>query len=86
VPDNRPSIVFQTNLHQEKEMPAVALAGAVIVESKGAMIRWKKKCEGCGWFDGSTANQTAPSRNATASSSFSCPRCKNHQTIKIQGT
>jgi hypothetical protein len=66
-------------------MPAVALTGAVIIEQKGNTIRWKKKCEKCGWVDSSTTSQSAPSRNATSSSGFSCPKCKNRQNVKIQG-
>jgi hypothetical protein len=71
---------------EEFQMPAVALSGAVVVENNGAMIRWKKKCEKCGWVDGSTTSQTSPSRNATTSTSFSCPKCKNHQSVKLQGS
>ena len=67
-------------------MPAVALTGAVIIEETGNTMRWKKKCEKCGWVDGSTTSQSAPGRSSSTTSSFSCPKCKNHQQVRIQGT
>lgn len=65
---------------------AAALQGCVIVEDQGSRIRYKKKCEKCGWVDGSTVNDYAPMKGSTRESSFYCPECKVTQKVRIQGT
>lgn len=66
---------------------AIALKGAIIIAEKGTTMVYKRKCEKCGWIDTSTVQATAPSsRNAKTSSSFSCPKCRNRQSVEIQGS
>lgn len=65
---------------------AVAISGAVIIEQKGSQMKYKKKCEKCGWVDNSTNFGGAPSKNSTLTSSFTCPKCRNNQKLAIQGT
>ena len=66
---------------------AIALSGAIIIEEKGSQMKYKRKCEKCGWVDNSTVSTSAPmSKSNTTTSHFFCPKCKNNQNIKIQGS
>lgn len=65
---------------------AIVLQGAVIIEQQGTNMKYKRKCEKCGWIDGSTVSSSSPSKNSKTNSTFSCPKCKNNQRIEIQGT
>jgi hypothetical protein len=65
---------------------AVVLSGAVIIKQEGSQITYKNKCEKCGWVDSSTTTTSAPNKNSTRSTSFTCQKCRNDQRILIQGT
>lgn len=65
---------------------AVALSGAVIIEQKGSQMKYKRKCEKCGWVDSSTVSTSAPFKNSTTTTHFFCLKCKNKQKIVIQGS
>lgn len=67
-------------------MMAVVLSGAILIEQKGSQIKFKEKCEKCGWISSSTVTMGAPSKNSISSSYFLCPKCKNNQKRAIQGT
>jgi len=63
----------------------VALEGCVIVDTDGAMITYKKKCEKCGKVQPGTVtigNQSS----GTLTTSFICIYCGNQQDIKIQNS
>lgn len=64
----------------------VALSGAVIIEQKGSRVKYKKKCEKCGYVDSATVDGQAPGKNTKTGSNFSCPKCRNNQKIVLQGT
>jgi len=66
-------------------MSAVALKGAVIIEQQGTRMKYKRKCEKCGWVDNSTISTSVPSKNSKSTTSFSCPKCRNNQKVEIQG-
>jgi len=65
---------------------AVALSGAVIIQQQGSSLKYKKKCEKCGWVDNSTVSTSSPSKNSTSTTYFTCPKCRNNQKIMIQGS
>jgi len=63
----------------------VAAAGAVVVEQPQPgrnSFRYKKKCEHCGWIDGSTSMGHA-GNGSKLYSSFHCPKCKEHQPVEL---
>ncbi len=66
---------------------AVALSGAVIIEQKGSQMKYKRKCEKCGWVNTSTVTTGSPmNKTNTTTSYFSCPKCRNNQKIVIKGS
>lgn len=67
-------------------MPAVALQGAVIIEQQKTSLKYKRKCEKCGWVENGYVSALIPGRGAKTSSQFYCPKCKNNQKVTIQGT
>lgn len=70
---------------QESEM-AVALSGAVILDQSGTRLKYKRKCESCGWVDGGSVSTSAPRKGSKVTSGFQCTKCKAKQKIVIQGT
>lgn len=71
----------------EHQYSAVALKGAVIteVDSITKTLKYKRKCETCGFVDNSTYRCNIPV-SGTTTSSFLCTKCKNVQEIAIQGS
>lgn len=67
-------------------MPAVALQGAVIIEQQKTSLKYKKKCEKCGWVENGTSSMFVPSKGSKTTTQFMCPKCKNSQKVTIQGT
>lgn len=64
----------------------VAEQGCIIVEDKGTMMKFKKKCERCGFVKtGGGTLTTAPRKFQKRTSSFKCPKCKNMQKVVIGG-
>ena len=65
---------------------AVAETNAVIVQDDfEGHISYKKKCDVCGWIDGSTQVVTLATVNDSGmSSSFYCPTCKEQRTVKLK--
>jgi len=64
---------------------AVALCGAVVTETNGTQMTYKKKCEKCGNVEPGETRTSAPSKSSKLTSSFMCSKCRNQQKIEIQG-
>lgn len=64
---------------------AFALSGAVIVEQRGSMINYRKKCEYCGHVEGGGTTTSAPSSGNVMTSSFLCEKCRTSNEVRIQG-
>lgn len=64
---------------------AVALSGAVIVEQRGSLINYRRKCERCGHVEGGGTTTQAPSSGNTSVSSFRCQKCHTQTEVRIQG-
>lgn len=65
---------------------AVAIQGAVILEQKGNMMKYCKKCERCGFVESNIKTNTQqPGSHGKLTTSFQCPKCKNNQRVEIQG-
>jgi len=66
---------------------AIVLQGAVIISHENQKLKWKKKCEKCGWVNNSyTLQGFTHSPSVTFNSSFICPKCKNRQKVIMQGS
>ena len=64
----------------------VAEQGCIIVEDKGTLMKYKKKCEKCGYVEtGGGTLTTAPRQFQKSTTSFKCPKCKNMQKVVIGG-
>ena len=63
---------------------AIALQGCVIIESKKGTIKYKKKCESCGYVENGTSS-TSPMKSKHRVGIFKCPKCGNKQDIFMQG-
>lgn len=64
----------------------VAEQGCIIVEDKGTLMKYKKKCEKCGYVEtGGGTLTTAPRQFQKRTTSFKCPKCKNMQKVVIGG-
>ena len=64
---------------------AVALSGAVLVEDRGNLVNYRKKCERCGHVEGGGTTTSAPSKGNTLVSSFNCQKCRSHNEVRIMG-
>jgi hypothetical protein len=64
---------------------AIALTGAVIMEQTGGLLRYRRKCEACGYVEGGSTTTSAPSVNATSVSSYTCMKCRSRTEVRIQG-
>ena len=64
----------------------VAEQGCFIVEDKGTLMKYKKKCEKCGYVEtGGGTLTTAPRKFQKRTAYFKCPKCKNMQKVIISG-
>lgn len=61
-----------------------ALTGAVII-NVGSLMTYKKKCENCGTLESGTTSEPPPQQGHTRQFSFRCPKCGNHQEVRIYG-
>lgn len=64
---------------------AIALTGAVIVEDRGGLTNYRKKCEVCGYIEGGGTTTSPPSRGSISVSSFHCQKCRSRNEVRIQG-
>ena len=63
---------------------AVALTGCVIVSQTSKDMKFKKKCESCGWVDTSTIGGLLTRPGSKRTGSFQCPKCKKQNKYIIQ--
>lgn len=63
----------------------IALTGAVIVDDRGNMISYRKKCAACGFIEGGSTVCTPPAIGCTSVGMFSCQKCRTSNEIRIQG-
>lgn len=64
---------------------STALSGCVITEETAMRLRYKKKCDKCGYLlPGETAG-TPVKKHTKKNSSFICPKCKAKNKLVIQG-
>lgn len=66
---------------------AAALTGCVIVsqDTKSRRMKYKKKCEFCGWLEVSSTSTGIPAPGAKMAGSFPCPKCRQKNKFIIQG-
>jgi hypothetical protein len=64
---------------------AIALTGAVIIEQRGSMMNYRKKCEYCGYVEGGGTTTCAPSSGNILTSSFHCQKCQTRNEVRVQG-
>lgn len=64
---------------------ATALTGCVIVEQNNMTMRYKKKCEMCGFLESGQTLTALIKPGSKLSSAFLCPKCKRQNKILIQG-
>lgn len=63
---------------------AAALSGCVIVGQDGKIVKYKKKCNFCGWLD-STTSAWGATPGCKLNSAFYCFKCKKKSDVIIQG-
>lgn len=64
---------------------AAALTGCVVVGVDKMGVRYKEKCEFCGWV-GNAARVYKPAMPGNKyTNAFSCPKCKKRNKLIVQG-
>ena len=64
---------------------AIALTGCVVVDQNKMTMRYKKKCEMCGYLEPGQTLTALIKPGSKYSSSFLCPKCKKRNNVIIQG-
>lgn len=64
---------------------AFVLTGAVIVEDRGSLISYRKRCGSCGYIEGGSTTSSAPLVGAVSVGSFTCQKCRSINELRIQG-
>ena len=64
---------------------AIALTGAVIVEDRGTLMSYRKRCGQCGYIEGGSTISSPPSQGGMLVSSFNCQKCRGINELRIQG-
>ena len=62
---------------------AVAISGAIIIESDKTKVVYSQKCEACGFV--LPQRTTIIGFNRTLNAYFHCPACNNGQPVVIEG-
>ena len=63
---------------------AVGLAGCIVVEDRGSIIKYQKKCDSCGYLLPGVTMTSAGAKGSKLSSSFCCPKCGRNVRILLQ--
>lgn len=63
--------------------PAVAVYGAVIIETDKTKVVYTQKCDACGYV--MPQRTSIIGFNRTLNLYFHCPSCKNGQAVLIEG-
>lgn len=64
---------------------AFVLTGAVIVEDRGNLISYRKRCGRCGHVEGGSTISSPPGQGTIMVSTFSCQKCRGTNELRIQG-
>jgi len=65
---------------------AVAISGCVITKQNDTTMKYKKKCDKCGFVESIEHNTQLVKHSSTKhTSSFRCPKCKTMNKVIIQG-
>lgn len=56
---------------------AVGLTGCIVVEDRGSIIKYQKKCDSCGYL-------VPGAKGSKLSSSFRCPKCGRNVQMLLQ--
>lgn len=63
---------------------AVGLAGCIVVEDRGSIIKYQKKCDSCGYLVPRAVMTGAGAKGSKLSSSFCCPKCGRNVKLLLQ--
>lgn len=77
------------NYYRQYEMEdglvlAVGLTGCIVVEDRGSIIKYQKKCDGCGYLVPGATMTGAGAKGSKLSSSFRCPKCGRNVKMLLQ--
>jgi hypothetical protein len=64
---------------------AIAISGCVIVSQNGRSMRYREKCEACGKVMSGSVSRAIPPPHSKSMSGFRCPKCRQRQSVVIQG-
>ena len=63
---------------------AVGLTGCIVVEDRGNVISYQKKCDACGYLVPGATMAGAGAKGSKLSSSFRCPKCGRNVKMMLQ--
>lgn len=63
---------------------AVGLTGCVIVEDRGNIFKYQKKCDACGYLVPGATLTGAGAKGSKLSTSFRCPKCGKMVKVLLQ--
>jgi hypothetical protein len=67
--------------HSERLKRVVSIRGGILCSQDGVSVRFKKKCEKCGYED--AARSVAPIRTGSMRISFYCRKCRKSRTVEM---
>lgn len=63
---------------------AVGLTGCIVVEDRGSIIKYQKKCDYCGYLVPGVTMRGAGVKGSKLNSSFRCPKCGKNVKVLLQ--
>lgn len=63
---------------------AVGITGCIVVEDRGSIIKYQKKCVVCGYLVPGATVTGAGAKGSKLSSSFRCPKCGRNVKLLLQ--
>ena len=78
--------IYEKYLLGEGIIMAIALSGCVIVDNGSSLMKYKKKCERCGYIlPGTVSMAQVKGKYSQFRSGFRCPKCGTQNKVLIQG-